>query len=183
MTGIVAVHSRPQADRPALPCQSSVTRAGHNGSVNTLCAPLGRVVKDVSGPSLLSWCRLLQSAGGETILPVGCRLADEHRPGRYCFLLLDGSAVAEVDGRPIATFSAGSFVGSLDDSGRPAPLLGVTVRVSEPAHTLVLDARRLAALLDSDRVLATAWLRHKPVDRPVRRGQVVRVPAMSRAAM
>jgi|HubBroStandDraft_1064217.scaffolds.fasta_scaffold13845_3 hypothetical protein len=138
---------------------------------------------EITGPGLLSWCRLLRSAGSETILPAGCRLTDEHRPGRYCFLLLDGSAVAEVAGRPIATFSAGSFIGSLDNNGRPSPLPGITVRVTEPAHALVLDARRLAALLDYDRALATAWMRHKPVARPVRRGQVSRAPAMSRAAI
>jgi CRP-like cAMP-binding protein len=145
--------------------------------------PVSRIVRQADGPGLLSWCRLLSSAGSETILPAGCRLTDEHRPGRYCFLLLDGSAEVESDGHLLATFSAGSFIGSLDDRGRPSPLTGITVRVTDPAHALVLDARRLAALLDSDRVLAAAWLRHKPVERPVRRGQVVRVPAMSRAAI
>ncbi len=117
---------------------------------------------------LLSWPRLLRPAGDELALPVGCRLADERGAGRKCFLLLEGSAVAEADGRPIATFSAGSFVGSLDDRGRPAPLRGMTVRVITPSRAVVLDARRLAALLDADRVLAAAWLRHKPADRPAR---------------
>ncbi len=117
---------------------------------------------------LLSWPRLLRSAGDELALPVGCRLTDERRVGRHCFLLLDGSAVAELGGRPIATFSAGSFVGSLDEDGRPSPLRGLTVRIITPSRAVVLETRRLAALLDSDRVLAAAWLRHKPADRPAR---------------
>jgi len=143
---------------------------------------------EITAPSLLSWCRLLQPAGSETILPAGCRLADEHRPGRYCFLLLDGSAAAESRGHPLATFSAGSFIGSLDDRGCPSPLHGITVRAIEPAHALVLDARKLAVLLDSDRVLAAAWLRHKPAagrpswSRP-RQQRQPRVPAMSRTAI
>jgi hypothetical protein len=164
-------------------CQSSVTPVRHNENVKTRSIPASRVVRQAVGPSLLSWCRLLSSAGSEAILPAGCRLTDEHRPGRYCFLLLDGSAEAWASGHPLATFSAGSFVGSLDDRGRPSPLSGITVRVTEPAHALVLDARKLAALLDCDRVLAAAWLRHKPADRPIRGGQVFRVPAMSRAAI
>ena len=136
-----------------------------------------------AAPSLLSWCRLLSAAGSETILPARCRLTDEHRAGRHCFLLLDGSAVAESGGVPLATFSAGSFIGSLDDRGRPSPLDGITVRVIAPAHALVLDARKLAVLLDSDRALAAAWLRHKPAaSRPGRYG-LPRVPAMSRAAI
>jgi CRP-like cAMP-binding protein len=153
---------------------------------------------EVTAPNLLYWCRLLQSAGSETILPAGCRLADEHRPGRYCFLLLDGSAAAEAGGQPLATFSAGSFIGSLDERGRPSVLGGITVRAIEPAHALVLDARKLRLLLDSDRALAAAWLRHKPVaarpgrsrpgrSRPGRSrprpDDQPRVPAMSRAAI
>jgi CRP-like cAMP-binding protein len=141
-----------------------------------------------TAPSLLSWCRLLQAAGTETVLPAGRRLADEHQPGRYCFLLLDGSAAAEAAGRPLATFSAGSFIGSLDERGSPSPLRGVTVRVIEQARVLVLDARKLAVLLDSDRALAAAWLKHKPAagrpgwSRPGGQRQL-RVPAMSRAAI
>ena len=163
----------------------------------------GNVKREATAPNLLSWCRLLRSAGSETILPAGCRLADEHRPGRYCFLLLDGSAVAESGGQPLATFTAGSFIGSLDDLGRPSPLSGITVRAIEPAHALVLEARKLSVLLDSDRVLASAWLRHKPAadraDRADRTGRMgrpdrssrsrprqygqARVPVMSRAAI
>ncbi len=136
-----------------------------------------------TAPGLLSWCSLLQAAGRETILPAGCRLADERQPGRYCFLLLDGGAAAEAGGRPLATFSAGSFVGSLDDRGRPSPLHGITVRVIGQARALVLEPRKLAALLDSDQALAAAWLRHKPpAARPGRYGQPA-VPAMSSAAM
>ena len=140
---------------------------------------------ELTAPSLLSWCQLLQPAGTETILPAGCRLADEHRAGRYCFLLLDGSAAAEAAGQPLATFSAGSFIGSMDERGRPSPLRGITVRAIEPAHTLVLEARKLTVLLDSDRVLAAAWLRHKPAaGRPRWQQQPQpRVPAMSRTAI
>jgi hypothetical protein len=169
------------SSRPAT-CQPSVTPLWHNSSVNRHSVIGLRVVREVSAPGLLSWCHLLQAAGSETILPPGSRLTDELRPGRHCFLLLDGSAVAEAGGQPLATFSAGSFIGSLGEHGRPAPLRGITVRVIEPAHALVLDARKLGALLDSDRVLAAAWLRHKPASQPRRYGQARR-PAMSKAAI
>jgi hypothetical protein len=167
----------------------SVAPARGKSAVAARLVPISRIltepakepVKEPAGPGLLSWCRLLRVAGDETVLPVGCRLTDERRPGRYCFLLLDGAAVAEVAGQHIATFSAGSFVGSLDDCGGPSPLPGITVRVIEPVHVLVLDARKLAMLLDSDRALFGAWLRHKPADSP-RRNQL-RLAAMSKAAM
>jgi hypothetical protein len=110
---------------------------------------------------LESWPGRLQSVGGEAVLPAGSRLADEARAGRNCFLLLDGSACAEVAGERIASFSAGSFIGSMDPAGRPLPLAGITVRLITPARVLVLDANRLAALIDSDASLAQAWLRHK----------------------
>jgi hypothetical protein len=155
------------------------TRSRPRGRAVTRCAVVSRI-----GPrpeaGLRSWPRLLRPAGEVMALPAGCRLADEHRPGRYCFLLLDGSAVAQAGGCVIATFSAGSFVGSLDDQGRPSPLAGITVRLTTPASAVVLDARRLAMLLESDRVLAGAWLRHKPI--MAKRDQLS-LPAMSRAAM
>ncbi len=156
-----------------------VTRNRQRGRAAPHCAvvtPIG----PRAGAGLASWPRLLRPAGEVMALPASCRLADEHRPGRYCFLLLDGSAVAQAGGCVIATFSAGSFVGSLDDQGRPSPLAGMTVRLVTPASAVVLDARRLAVLLESDRVLAGAWLRHKPI---MGKRNQLSVPAMSRAAM
>ena len=44
-------------------------------------------------PDPSSWA-LLELAGDEAILPAGIRLADEDRPGRQCFVLIDSDPAA-----------------------------------------------------------------------------------------
>ena len=110
-------------------------------------------------PLRLAWHDRLAEAGGEAVLPAGSRLADGERSGRNCFLLIEGSAVAEQDGQPAQPLPTGTFVGSADQAGLPAPPAGVTVRLVTPARVLVLDTDRLAALIDADPAIADLWRR------------------------
>jgi hypothetical protein len=115
-----------------------------------------------SGPAGLTpespWARL-EPAVDEAILPPGIRLADESRPGRRCFLLLEGTATVEASGNPPRELAAGAFVGRLDPAGRPHPPTGITVRVASQARVLVIDPDRLAVLIRSDPSAAAAWRR------------------------
>lgn len=52
---------------------------------------------------------------------------------------------------------AADFAGPVDADGRPLPLSGVTVQLATHARMLVIDARRLAVLIDSDPAAAAAW--------------------------
>jgi CRP-like cAMP-binding protein len=110
-------------------------------------------------PLRLAWHERLAEAGGEAVLPAGSRLADEERPGRHCFLLVEGSAVAEKDGQPAEPLSSGTFIGSAGHGGVPQSPAGVTVRLVTPAKVLVLDTDRLAALIDADPAVAELWRR------------------------
>jgi CRP-like cAMP-binding protein len=105
-----------------------------------------------------SWA-MLELAGDEAILPPGIRLADEGRPGRQCFVLIEGTATVEAAGTRLRELGAGAFVGLVGDDGRPLPPSGLTVQLATPARVLVIDARRLAALVDSDPAAAAAWHR------------------------
>jgi CRP-like cAMP-binding protein len=108
-------------------------------------------------PFRLPWHERLGEAGGEAVLPAGSRLADEQRAGRHCFLLIEGVAVAEQAGTQVASLTSGTFVGSTDRAGAPAPPAGLTVRLVTPARVLVLEVDRLAALIEADPAVADAW--------------------------
>ena len=69
-------------------------------------------------PDPSSWA-LLELAGDEAILPAGIRLADEDRPGRQCFVLIEGTATVEAAGNRLRELGAGSFVGLVGQGGRP----------------------------------------------------------------
>ena len=101
--------------------------------------------------------RLLGLAGDEAILPAGIRLADETRPGRRCFVLIDGTATVEAAGTRLGELGAGAFVGSVDAGGRPVPPAGLTVQLATRSRVLVIDAARLAAAIDADPAAAAAW--------------------------
>jgi CRP-like cAMP-binding protein len=105
----------------------------------------------------LAWHERLAEAGGEAVLPAGSSLADRQRPGRHCFLLIEGSALAERDGEPAEAVTSGTFIGFADRTGLPVPPAGVTVRLVTPARVLVLDTERLAALIDADPAIAALW--------------------------
>lgn len=114
----------------------------------------------MSGDSgLLAGLALLDLAGDEAVLPAGIRLVDETRPSRQCFLLLEGSATVETAGVRLRELDAGAFIGSADQAGRPLPPSGLTVRLASRSRVLVIDAGRLAVLIDSDPTAATAWKR------------------------
>jgi len=117
----------------------STQRSGHQG-------------KGDDGPPGLA-----ELTGDEAVLPAGSRLADEARPGHQCFLILDGTATVERDGRALRRLASGAFVGELGPGGRPLPPSGVTVRLETRSRVLVLDTARLAAAIDADPALAAAW--------------------------
>ena len=100
---------------------------------------------------------LLELAGDEAILPAGIRLADEARPGRQCFVLIEGTATVESAGSQLRELGAGAFVGLVDQGGRPLPPEGLTVQLATRSRVLVIDAERLAGLIDSDPEAAAAW--------------------------
>jgi CRP-like cAMP-binding protein len=105
------------------------------------------------------------------MLPAGSRLADEDRPGRHCFLLIEGSALAQAAGKQLASLTSGSFIGWADNAGLPRPPAGVTVRLVTPARVLVLDADRLAALIAVDPEIARLWSRTVDGDQGSRIGR------------
>jgi hypothetical protein len=107
-------------------------------------------------PQQPSWA-LLELAGDEAILPAGIRLADEARPGRQCFVLIEGTATVESAGNRLSDLGAGAFVGLVDGCGRPQPPAGLTVQLATRSRVLVIDAERLAVLIDSDPAAAAAW--------------------------
>lgn len=107
-------------------------------------------------PEPLSWA-LLDLVGDEAVLPPGTRLTDESRPGRQCFVLLEGTATVEVAGNRLRELGPGAFVGVVGRDGRPQPLSGLTVQVATHARVLVIDARRLGALIDSNPAAANVW--------------------------
>jgi CRP-like cAMP-binding protein len=60
-------------------------------------------------------------------------------------------------GSRLRELGAGSFVGLVDADGRPLPRSGLTVQLAAHSRVLVIDARRLAGLIDSDPAAAAAW--------------------------
>lgn len=108
-------------------------------------------------PYRLPWHERLSEAGGEALLPEGWLIADESRPGRYCFLLIDGEAVAETSGEQLGQLGSGTFVGQVDVTGRPQVPGRCTVRLTRQARVLVLDVDRLGALIEADPEIAAAW--------------------------
>jgi CRP-like cAMP-binding protein len=99
----------------------------------------------------------LQLAGDEAVLPAGSRLCDEERPGRQCFVILEGAATVQRDGSTLRSLSSGAFVGAVSADGRPLAPCGVTIRLDIRSRVLVLDPARLAALLDAEPGWASAW--------------------------
>jgi CRP-like cAMP-binding protein len=118
-----------------------------------MCAASARPIPEPS-----QW-KPLEPACDEAILPPGIRLVDETRTARHCFILLEGTATVEADGNRLPELGAGAFVGQLDRLGRPLPPAGLTIQIATRSRVLVIDAGRLAALVDSDPAAAAAWRR------------------------
>ena len=72
-------------------------------------------------------------------------------------MLIEGRATVEAAGNRLRELGTGSFVGLVDADGRPLPLSGLTVQLATHSRVLVIDARRLAGLIDSDPAAAAAW--------------------------
>lgn len=96
-------------------------------------------------------------------MPAGVQLTDENRAGQHCFILLEGKATVEMAGRRLGELSAGAFIGLVDRDGRPLPSSGLTVQLATHSRVLVINARRLAELVNSDPSAAAALhqLTHK----------------------
>ena len=107
-------------------------------------------------PDPSQW-KSLEPACDEAILPAGIRLADESRIARHCFILLEGTATVEANGARLPELGAGAFVGQLDPNGHPLPPTGLTIQLATRSRVLVIEARRLAELVDSDPAAAAAW--------------------------
>lgn len=95
--------------------------------------------------------------GDEAVLPAGTNLVLPSRPGRHCFLVVEGVAVIEWPDGTTSRHGPGSLIGAADANGRPEPLSDVTVRLESPARLLVYETERLAALIDSDSAARAAW--------------------------
>lgn len=96
---------------------------------------------------------VLHMVADEAVLPAGFTLARPNRIGLSCFLLLTGSAVVERRGHRRYA-AAGSLLCEPGENGRPGPPSGVTISLAEPSHVLIIDAARLAELIDADPTLA-----------------------------
>jgi hypothetical protein len=72
-------------------------------------------------------------------------------------VLLEGAATVEADGNRLRELGPGTFIGVVDSSGRPLPPSGLTVRLAAHSRVLVIDAKRLAMLIDSNPTAAAAW--------------------------
>jgi hypothetical protein len=84
-------------------------------------------------------------------LPRGAELTRQGTPGDEIYLLLDGVAVVEVDGRPVAEIGPGAVVGEralLEGGRRTSTLRGVTPLRVAVAHRDALDLERLRALAE-----------------------------------
>lgn len=76
----------------------------------------------------------------------GAQLMDQGRPGRECFVILEGTAGVYVSGEHIATLQPGSMVGEMaliDHRPRSA-----TVVAETPMRLIAFDAKRFKTLLD-----------------------------------
>lgn len=107
-------------------------------------------------PEAPPWARF-DSCGAEAVLPAGTNLALPSRPGRHCYLVLEGVVVIEWPDGTTSRLSGGSFIGGADADGRPEPIGDVTIRLESHARILVYQTEHLAALIDVDREARAAW--------------------------
>ena len=72
-------------------------------------------------------------------------------------MLIEGRATVEAAGTGSANRAPDRSPAWWDAGGRPLPLSGLTVQLAARSRVLVIDARRLAGLIDSGPVAATIW--------------------------
>lgn len=85
-------------------------------------------------------------------LPRGAELTRQGDPGDELYLVLDGVAVVEVDGEPLAEIGPGAVVGEraiLEDGVRTSTLRGVTPLRVAVARREAIDVDKLRALADT----------------------------------
>jgi hypothetical protein len=85
-------------------------------------------------------------------LPSGAELTRQGEPGDELYLLLDGAAVVEVDGRAVAEIGPGAVVGEralLEGGRRTSTLRGVTPLRVAVARREAVDLDRLRALAET----------------------------------
>jgi CRP-like cAMP-binding protein len=85
-------------------------------------------------------------ASDELSVPEGKVLAEQGAVGRQCFVILEGTASVERNGRKIATLGPGAYTGELsllDNGPRTA-----TVTAETPMTVLVLGPREFTSVLE-----------------------------------
>jgi CRP-like cAMP-binding protein len=100
--------------------------------------------------------RNLGSATERVSIPDGTVIMAEGHPGRDLFVVIDGTATASINGRPIGSLGPGSFFGELaliDDGPRTA-----TVVANGPIEALVLSRGHFNTLLDDTPSVARKML-------------------------
>lgn len=101
---------------------------------------------------LLSECskrelREIAGLGARISIDKGRVLTTQGKPGWEFFMVVDGKAKCEIDGKTVAHFGPGDFFGEmamLDHGPRHA-----TVTAEGPMDVLVLDGREFRTLLDA----------------------------------
>jgi CRP-like cAMP-binding protein len=101
---------------------------------------------------LLSECtkqelRTIASLGVRINVPDGKVLTTQGQPGSEFFMVVDGKARCEIDGKTVAHFGPGDFLGEmalLEHGPRHA-----TVVAEGPMDLLVLDGREFSTMLDA----------------------------------
>lgn len=110
------------------------------------------VVEMLKNVPLFSACnttelRKIANLGTPLSAADGTKLTQQGKPGFEFFLMIDGKARCEIDGKKVAEFAAGDFFGEmalLDKGPRHA-----TVTAEGPVQVLVLDSREFSGLLDT----------------------------------
>jgi CRP-like cAMP-binding protein len=100
--------------------------------------------------------RTIRASLDEVVVPAGKVLVEEGTVGREFFLIVDGSARVERQGKKVAVLGAGSYFGELsllDRRPRSATVVSET-----DLDVLVLDQRHFNALLDSVPTIARKLL-------------------------
>jgi CRP-like cAMP-binding protein len=89
----------------------------------------------------------IANLGAELTVVDGTALTTQGRPGREFFLLVDGDARLEVDGKSIGSLSGGDFFGEMSLlDGHPR---NATVIATGSAKVIAFNASEFHSLLDS----------------------------------
>jgi CRP-like cAMP-binding protein len=100
--------------------------------------------------------RKIANLGTPLQFPEGTKMTEQGKPAFEFFLMVDGKARCEIDGRKVADFGPGDFFGEmalLDKGTRRA-----TVTTEGPVDVMVLDSSEFSGLLDSSPSIARKLL-------------------------